>query len=107
MKKMVFLHRSFCAAASKLCGVPWWPVAGCIVREIAYITCDAPAGGTFFYTATSIARSHGSTLNKEVVLAQLLQFGSSGWIVAIRFHRGSVVRLLLNVGRMCEIVTRR
>ncbi|MBQ7735618.1 MAG: hypothetical protein IJT61_06790 [Bacteroidales bacterium] len=83
-------------------------VAGCIVLVIAYFKCDVPAGDTFIFdTATDITHSRGSTLNKEVVLAQLLQFGSSGWIVAIRFHRGSVVRLLLNVGRMCEIVIRR
>ena len=62
------------------------PVAGSIVYEIAYLECDAPAGGTFFSTATGIARNRGSTLHKEVVLAQPLQIGNTGLYAMIFFH---------------------
>lgn len=107
-KKVVFLHCSFLRRRKPAlrCAL------GAYEQGASFTKLHSPGSmplrvAPFFSTATGIARNRGSTLHKEIVLAQLLQFGSSGWIVAIRFHRGSVVRLLLNVGRMCEIVIRR
>ena len=59
---------------------------GSIAVEIANFIHDAPAGGTFFSTATGIARNRGSTLHKEVVLAQPLQVGNTGLYAMIFFH---------------------
>lgn len=81
MKKMVILHRSFLRRRKPALRRAWVPGSRVHRLRKGQLHLRCPCGRHLFCAAISILRSHGSTLYKEVVLAQPKEAGRVEFVV--------------------------